>query len=128
MPSPQYSKAKGRGAENDVAGYLRERGYELAERRTKAGAKDRGDITGVPGRTIEVKHHAKLAIPEWLRQTYVEREHTGDPDAFLVVRPRGVTDPARFWSVRYLEHEVDRLLELDDLCRTVHGAPYTHVK
>jgi hypothetical protein len=59
------SKRKGSAWEVRVRDFLRTHGFPLAERLPSEGAKDRGDISGVPGWTIECKNHRALALAEW---------------------------------------------------------------
>lgn len=110
------SKAKGYGAENAVVKYLRENGYPYAERRRAGASKDTGDIVGVsPGLILEVKNHARLAIPEWLRQLDDERD-VFDPPAWagtLVIKPRGVTDVGEWWSVMRFRHFLELIDEVE---------------
>lgn len=69
------------------------------ERRSRNGAKDRGDIGGVRliggGRVvIECKNVTTLALSAWLREAETER---GNDDAVVGVvmhKKRGTTDPA----------------------------------
>lgn len=71
------------------------------ERRSRNGAKDRGDVAGVRlhGQrvVIEVKDCATLRLPEWTAEAHIE---AGNDDALvgLVVHKRhGVGDPMRQW-------------------------------
>ena len=70
----QYNKTKGSQFETDVMKWLRKMGA-IAERLTKAGAKDEGDIvTVIAGETyiLELKNTARLDLPEFWRQAEVE--------------------------------------------------------
>lgn len=71
------SKRKGTAAESAVVRYLKESGFAQAERRALAGSADRGDIAGLPGVVIEVKNHARLAIPAWVAEAETERLNDG---------------------------------------------------
>ncbi len=94
------AKAAGSWMERITAEFL---AFRLAddriERRTKNGANDRGDITGVKtirgGRVvIEAKNVARLDLPGWLREAEVER---GNDDALIGVvvhKRRGSANPA----------------------------------
>lgn len=99
------AKAKGTAAETAVVQYLRTRWWPGAERRALAGAKDLGDVTGTPGVVWEVKAGGRLAIPEWLRETVVERDNAGVPLGLLVVKPKGVgvTKVHEWWAIQPLE-------------------------
>ena len=70
----QYNKTKGSKFETDVMRWLRDKGVS-AERLSKAGAKDEGDIVAViAGETVilELKNRAALALPEFWREAEVE--------------------------------------------------------
>jgi hypothetical protein len=71
------------------------------ERRTRNGAKDRGDISGlrIHGQrlVIECKDCTAIRLPEWVAEAQIE---AGNDDALvgLVVHKRhGVGDPMRQW-------------------------------
>lgn len=71
------------------------------ERRTRNGAKDRGDIAGVRLHSqrvvIETKDCARMDLPSWTAEAQLE---AGNDDALvgLVVHKRhGVGDPMRQW-------------------------------
>jgi hypothetical protein len=72
----------------------------MAERRTKQGSKDRGDVGGVCARlVVEVKHAPKrYEISEWLKEA--DREAINDDAELAVVwfKLKGTTDP-REWPV-----------------------------
>ena len=70
----QYNKTKGSQFETDVMKWLRKMGA-IAERLTKAGAKDEGDIvTVIAGETyiLELKNRATLSLPQFWREAQVE--------------------------------------------------------
>ncbi len=96
---PSSAKAKGRNAENRWVQWLIDNGWRYAERRRLTGIIDRGDITGTPGITWEVKNHRTYQFPEWMRELAEEQDANQDPIGVLVVKPNGVTDPNRFWCV-----------------------------
>jgi hypothetical protein len=91
------SKAKGTAAETAVVRFLREAGFEQAERRTLNGVQDRGDIAGIPGVVIEVKNCARDQLPAWIGEA--ERERDNDRAGLGVVwhKRRGTTDPGRWF-------------------------------
>lgn len=69
------SKRKGTAAESAVVQYLQAMGFAQAERRSLNGAKDRGDIAGLPGVVIEVKNCARQELASWLQEAEVERDN-----------------------------------------------------
>lgn len=104
IPKPRRNRKSARDAgtafETSQARWLADRlDDDRIERRSRNGAKDRGDIGGVRtirgGRVvIECKNTATLALPAWLREAEIER---GNDDALIGVvmhKKRGTTDPA----------------------------------
>jgi len=70
----QYNKTKGSQFETDVMRWLRKMGV-IAERLTKAGAKDEGDIvTVIAGETyiLELKNRQTLTLPQFWKEAQVE--------------------------------------------------------
>lgn len=110
------AKAAGTWMERITAEFL---AFRLAddriERRSKNGAQDRGDITGVKtirgGRVvIECKNTTRLDLPGWLREAEVER---GNDDAVIGVvahKRHGSANPADQYVSMDLE-TFARLLE-----------------
>ena len=96
----QYNKTKGSQFETDVMKWLRKCGV-IAERLTKAGAKDEGDIvTVIAGETyiLELKNRATLSLPEFWREAQVEalnyskaRELGEVPLSYVVVKRRNAS-------------------------------------
>ena len=43
------AKAQGSGAERDVVKYLKENGFQYADRRLAGATLDKGDVSGIPG-------------------------------------------------------------------------------
>jgi Holliday junction resolvase len=69
-----YNKVKGSQFETDVMKWLRSAGV-MAERLTKAGAKDEGDmVVIISGETyiLELKNRQTLSLPEFWREAQVE--------------------------------------------------------
>lgn len=65
------SRAKGTRWESAIVNYLT--GFwPYAERRTLNGAKDRGDISGIPGVVIEAKNANRTQLAEWLDEAEQE--------------------------------------------------------
>jgi hypothetical protein len=65
------AKAKGAGAERDVVKYLKE-WFPYVDRRLAGATLDKGDISGIPGVTIEIKNHAKMDLAGWTEELLVE--------------------------------------------------------
>jgi hypothetical protein len=69
------NRAKGTAWETAIVRYLREQGAVHAERRALNGAKDRGDVAGVPGVVIEAKSATRVELAEWLDEANRERDN-----------------------------------------------------
>jgi hypothetical protein len=65
-------RQKGTSAESAVVNYLNDGTFPKVERRSLNGAKDRGDIAGLPGVVIEVKNCATMKLAEWVDEALVE--------------------------------------------------------
>lgn len=85
------SRAKGTAWESTIVDYLRANGAPHAERRALAGAKDRGDIAGIPGVVIEAKSAAKIELAAWLDEAEAERVNDGADLAVVWIKRRGKT-------------------------------------
>jgi hypothetical protein len=85
------SSDKGKRGEREVVA-LYETHVGVTPRRTLAGHRDdRGDLTGVPDTTVEIKNMTSLsaAINEGLADLAREHANSGTPHAVLWVRRRG---------------------------------------
>lgn len=114
--SRKSARDAGTAFETSQARWLAERlNDDRIERRSRNGAKDRGDIGGVRmiggGRVvIECKNVTTLALPAWLREAEAER---GNDDAIVGVvmhKKRGTTNPAEQYVTMTAEMFV-RLIE-----------------
>lgn len=87
------ARAKGNRAEVALAGWFREHGWPDARttRDGRGGAQGGADIRGVPGWSIEVKHHATPRIAQWWEQTIDDTPDGDQP--MLVWHQPGVADP-----------------------------------
>jgi hypothetical protein len=103
------AKKAGSAREQQVADYLAVAlDDDRIERRTKNGAKDRGDITGV--RTalgqrvvIEVKDYGgQLKPAEWVREAHIEAGNDDAPVGVVVAKRRGTTNPEDQWVLMTL--------------------------
>ncbi len=94
------SRAKGARAEVALVNWLRCHGWPAARRYLAGDGRQPGDVDGVPGVCFEVKNQARHDIAGWLRQ--VEGQ-AGPSLPVLVVKPRGETDPGRWWAVLRFE-------------------------
>ncbi len=71
------ARAKGTAWETAVCNYLRDIGWPHAERRALNGAKDRGDLAGIPGLVVECKSASKVELAGWLDEANRERDNDG---------------------------------------------------
>ena len=106
----QYNKAKGSKFETDVMKWLRSMGV-LAERLTKAGSKDEGDmVCVVAGVTyiLELKNRATLSLPEFWREAQVE--------ALNYSKARGLGEvPLHYVVVKRRNASIDQAWVVQDL-------------
>ena len=82
------NKARGTAWETAVVRYLQEHGSPAARRNAQHGAKDIGDIGGVPGFALEAKDDASHDFSGWLRQAIREAENAGEPYAAVIAKRR----------------------------------------
>jgi Holliday junction resolvase len=106
----QYNKTKGSQFETDVMKWLRGAGV-VAERLSKAGAKDEGDIvTVIAGETyiLELKNRATLSLPEFWREAQVE--------ALNYANARGLGEaPLSYVVVKRRNASIDQAWVIQDL-------------
>lgn len=96
MPSPSYSKAKGRTWENEIAEYFTANGFPM-KRRVRAGAKDEGDelLLSDPTFVIEAKNEKKITLSTYVDELEVEIKNAkGKRGVVIVKRPRKPVDKA----------------------------------
>ena len=108
----QYNKTKGSQFETDVMKWLRKCGV-IAERLTKAGAKDEGDIvTVIAGETyiLELKNRQTLSLPEFWREAQVE--------ALNYAKARGLGEvPLSYVIVKRRNASIDQAWVIQDLAQ-----------
>jgi len=110
----QYNKTKGSQFETDVMKWLRKMGA-IAERLTKAGAKDEGDIvTVIAGETyiLELKNRATLSLPQFWREAQVEALH--------YAKARGIGEvPLHYVIVKRRNASIDQAWVIQDLTQWI---------
>ena len=103
---------KGSQFETDVMKWLRNAGV-TAERLTKAGAKDEGDlVTVVAGKTyiLELKNRQTLSLPEFWREAQVE--------ALNYAKARGIGEvPLSYVIVKRRNASIDQAWVIQDLAQ-----------
>ena len=72
VANPQ--KAKGSGAERAVVTWLKQ-WFPYVDRRLAGATLDKGDVSGIPGVTIEIKNHDKMNLSGWLKELEIEMEN-----------------------------------------------------
>jgi hypothetical protein len=92
------AKAAGTRFESSIAAYLAEHVDDRIERRTKTGAKDRGDIGGLRAMgnrvVVEAKDYGgRYQIGPWLTETETERVNDDAHVGLVVAKRRGTQDP-----------------------------------
>lgn len=87
------SKRKGTAWESAIVDYLRTNGVPHAERRALNGAKDRGDVAGIPGICLEAKSAARHELAAWVDEAETERRNDGAAIGAVWVKRRGKTSP-----------------------------------
>ncbi len=103
---------KGSKFETDVLKWLRQMGV-LAERLTKAGSKDEGDMVAIiAGKTyiLELKNRATLSLPEFWREAQVE--------ALNYAKARGIGEvPLSYVIVKRRNASIDQAWVIQDLAQ-----------
>lgn len=86
------AKQKGTAAETAFVNWLKQQSpdYVTVERRATNGAKDRGDVAGIPHTVIEIKSGARLDIPQWLKELDAEIANANALVGYLVIKPKGI--------------------------------------
>jgi hypothetical protein len=92
------SRDKGTRAETAFCLYLADH-YPTVERRTLKGCRDRGDVAGIPGVTVEVKAAKRAELGAWLRELDVEMVNDRSDIGFLAVKPIGKTQGKDYFIV-----------------------------
>lgn len=87
------SRAKGTRWESEVRDYFREVGFDC-ERRALDGVLDRGDLSGIPGWTIEAKNEKTITLAKYMDELNYETVNARTPYGAAVVKRRmkGVAD------------------------------------
>lgn len=88
------SKTKGTAWETAIVNYLRNHGAPHAERRALSGAKDKGDIIGIPSVVIEAKNAARQDWSTWIDEAQTEAANVA-PGTLAIVwaKRRGRSSP-----------------------------------
>ena len=96
------AKAKGSNAERDVVKWLKQ-WFPYVDRRLAGATLDKGDISGIPGVTIEIKNHAKMDLAGWTEELATEMANAWTGVVLHKRRGRGspgewyATMPGQVW-------------------------------
>lgn len=103
----QSAKAAGSRMERQVADWLRDHVSEFIDRRTKTGAKDRGDLTGVRAHgkrvAVEIKNTTRINLAGWIGEAHTEAGNDDAAVGVVVFKRHGVGDPGRQWCLMTVE-------------------------
>ena len=92
------AKSAGTGFETLIANYLARWVDDRIERRSKNGAKDRGDLSGLRHMGIRVvvqckEYGGRLNVGPWLNLVEVQRGNDDATVGLVVAKRKGTTDP-----------------------------------
>jgi Holliday junction resolvase len=104
------STRAGTAAERAVVTYLQANGFPHAERAPRWGAKDKGDVLGIPGWAIEVKAERALNLAAALAEAQLEAANAG-AHRYLAVLKRRRRPVAEWYVVLPLAAAVELLTE-----------------
>lgn len=82
------NKDKGTRAETAVVRLAQEMGWPYAERRALQGGKDRGDVAGLLGVTLQVKDVERKSIGKWQQDTLEQSFNDNTNTCMLVVKTK----------------------------------------
>lgn len=113
------NKAKGRGFERDTANFWMDAGFLWADRKTKRGKRDQGDVTGVEGWTLECKNDKTINLAGAVDEAAIEAANAGTPWFAAIVKRRGknVRDAYVVMPLWLFVELVKRLLGIAAPCR-----------
>lgn len=80
-------RAKGTRFETAVCEYLADV-FPAVERRAQTGARDRGDIAGVPAFALEVKNCRAMELAAWLDEAATEAANANEPFGAVIHKRR----------------------------------------
>ena len=104
------SKIKGSQAERDVVKWLKQ-WFPYVDRRLAGATLDKGDISGIPGVTIEIKNHATMKLAEWLGELQVEMENDKAWTGVVLHKKKGKSDPGEWYATMPAKVWVELLLK-----------------
>jgi len=87
------AKTKGTAWESKIVAFLGCVGWPHVERRTLNGARDKGDIAGIPGVVIEAKNQNRTSLAEWLDEAEAEGRNAGAAVRVVWAHRKGKAHP-----------------------------------
>jgi hypothetical protein len=100
---------KGSAFETACIAYMRDHGFPYAERRVPTGARDRGDLGGVPGLCLEFKNHKAIDLAGFTDEVAVEKVNAAAEIGACVIKRRNfgverayVVEEFQFWLPRLI--------------------------
>ena len=103
------SRAKGTSWESKIVEFLQASGWPHAERRALQGAKDKGDISGLPGVCIEAKNEKAITLATYIKEVEEEKINSGATVAFAWIKRRGKASAADGYVVMTGQQAVELL-------------------
>ena len=92
------AKRKGSGAERDVVAWLKTNGYPYADRRLAGATLDKGDVSGIPGVTIEIKNHAKMDLAGRVGELETEMKNDNAWTGVVIHKRKGKGDVGQWYA------------------------------
>jgi hypothetical protein len=106
----QSAKASGTRHETSIVNYFAQHWDDRIERRTRNGALDRGDVSGLRHMNVRVvaelkEYGGRFLVGTWLTEVDTERRNDDAAVGLVIAKRRGTTDPGDqvvFMTVRDL--------------------------
>ena len=90
------SGVKGATAERAVVAWLKQ-SFPYVDRRLAGATLDKGDISGIPGVTIEIKNHAKMNIGGWTTELETEMSNDKAWTGVVLHKRKGKSDVGQWY-------------------------------
>ena len=104
------SKAKGSQAERDVVKWLKQ-WFPYVDRRLAGATLDKGDISGIPGVTIEIKNHAKMDLAGWLQELATEMANDRAWTGVVLHKRKGKGNPGEWYATMPAQVWIELLMK-----------------
>ena len=107
------AKAKGSGAERDVVKYLKQ-WFPYVDRRLAGATLDKGDISGIPGVTIEIKNHAKMNLAGWTEELLTEMANDKAWTGVIIHKRIGKGDVGEWYATMPAKIWIELIRKIDE--------------